>query len=57
MDRDSGAFDDINHCKPLVARELVSFSAAYPEVTQQLSENLILTTVDDFHNGVRLSSL
>jgi NAD(P)H-quinone oxidoreductase subunit K len=28
-----------------------------PEVTQELSENIILTTVDDLHNWARLSSL
>jgi NAD(P)H-quinone oxidoreductase subunit K len=28
-----------------------------PEITQQLSENVILTTVDDLYNWVRLSSL
>jgi NAD(P)H-quinone oxidoreductase subunit K len=30
---------------------------AYPEVTRDLSENVILTTVDDLHNWARLSSL
>lgn len=30
---------------------------AYPEVTKDLSENVILTTVDDLHNWARLSSL
>ncbi len=29
----------------------------YPEITQDLSENVILTTVDDLHNWARLSSL
>ena len=28
-----------------------------PEITQELSENVILTTVDDLHNWARLSSL
>jgi len=28
-----------------------------PQVTQELSENIILTTVDDLHNWARLSSL
>jgi NAD(P)H-quinone oxidoreductase subunit K len=28
-----------------------------PEVTQQLSENIILTTVDDIYNWVKMSSL
>jgi NAD(P)H-quinone oxidoreductase subunit K len=31
--------------------------AGRPEVTQDLSENVILTTVDDLHNWARLSSL
>lgn len=29
----------------------------YPEVTQQLSENVILTTVDDLYNWAKMSSL
>jgi NAD(P)H-quinone oxidoreductase subunit K len=31
--------------------------AGRPEITQELSENVILTTVDDLHNWARLSSL
>jgi NADH-quinone oxidoreductase B subunit len=31
--------------------------AAYPEVTQQLSENVIFTTVDDLYNWAKMSSL
>ncbi|WP_442932774.1 NADH-quinone oxidoreductase subunit NuoB [Microcoleus sp. herbarium13] len=31
--------------------------AARPEVTQQLSENIILTTVDDLYNWAKMSSL
>jgi NAD(P)H-quinone oxidoreductase subunit K len=30
---------------------------ARPEVTQELSENIVLTTLDDLHNWARLSSL
>jgi NAD(P)H-quinone oxidoreductase subunit K len=29
----------------------------YPQITQDLSENVILTTIDDLHNWARLSSL
>lgn len=29
----------------------------YPQVTQQLSENVVLTTVDDLYNWARMSSL
>ncbi|AFY99211.1 NADH-quinone oxidoreductase subunit NuoB [Calothrix sp. PCC 6303] len=32
-------------------------SAQYPEVTQQLSENIILTTLDDLYNWAKMSSL
>lgn len=38
-------------------RERISSPAARPEVTQQLSENVILTTIDDLYNWARLSSL
>jgi NAD(P)H-quinone oxidoreductase subunit K len=31
--------------------------AQYPEVTQQLSENIILTTIDDLYNWAKMSSL
>lgn len=31
--------------------------AEYPQVTQELSENVILTTVDDLYNWARMSSL
>lgn len=37
--------------------ERVAFAPARPQVTQELSENVILTTVDDLYNWVRLSSL
>ncbi|MGE5660084.1 MAG: NADH-quinone oxidoreductase subunit NuoB [Actinomycetota bacterium] len=37
--------------------EGIKFPASHPQVTQQLSENLILTTVDDLYNWARLSSL
>jgi NAD(P)H-quinone oxidoreductase subunit K len=32
-------------------------TAQYPEVTQQLSENIILTTIDDLYNWAKMSSL
>lgn len=38
-------------------REFISSPAKYPQVTQQLTENIILTTVDDLYNWARLSSL
>jgi NAD(P)H-quinone oxidoreductase subunit K len=37
--------------------ERVMNPIAQPQVTQDLSENVILTTVDDLHNWARLSSL
>lgn len=37
--------------------ESINSPAAYSTVTQQLSENIILTTVDDLYNWARLSSL
>jgi NAD(P)H-quinone oxidoreductase subunit K len=37
--------------------ERINSPAAYPPVTQQLSENVILTTIDDLYNWARLSSL
>jgi NAD(P)H-quinone oxidoreductase subunit K len=37
--------------------ETVHNPIAYPTITQQLSENVILTTVDDLYNWARLSSL
>ncbi|NEQ28959.1 MAG: NADH-quinone oxidoreductase subunit B [Microcoleus sp. SIO2G3] len=37
--------------------EQITNPIAYPEVTKDLSENVILTTVDDLHNWARLSSL
>lgn len=37
--------------------ERISSPIDYPQVTQDLSENVILTTVDDLHNWARLSSL
>jgi NAD(P)H-quinone oxidoreductase subunit K len=39
------------------AREKILNPAARGQVTQDLSENVILTTVDDLHNWARLSSL
>lgn len=35
----------------------IASPAAHPQVTSQLSENIILTTVDDLYNWARLSSL
>lgn len=32
-------------------------TAQHPEVTQQLSENIILTTIDDLYNWAKMSSL
>lgn len=39
------------------SHDVISNPIAYPQVTQQLSENVILTTVDDLYNWARLSSL
>ena len=38
-------------------KSLIVNPAERPEVTSQLSENIILTTVDDLYNWARLSSL
>lgn len=38
-------------------QEQIANPIGYPSVTQQLSENVILTTVDDLYNWARLSSL
>ncbi|HEY9862131.1 MAG TPA: NADH-quinone oxidoreductase subunit NuoB [Candidatus Obscuribacterales bacterium] len=38
-------------------QESVSNPADYPQVTQHLSENVILTSIDDLYNWARLSSL
>ncbi|MEO1352438.1 MAG: NADH-quinone oxidoreductase subunit B, partial [Cyanobacteria bacterium J06635_15] len=37
--------------------ERIENPAGQPTVTQDLSENVILTTVDDLYNWTRLSSL
>lgn len=37
--------------------ERIQNPVEYPQITQDLSENVILTTVDDLHNWARLSSL
>ena len=37
--------------------EQVAYPADFPQVTQQLSEQVILTTLDDLYNWARLSSL
>ncbi len=41
----------------LSAAALVTNPSQYPDVTQERSENVILTTVDDLHNWARMSSL
>lgn len=35
----------------------ISYPVGPPQITKQISENVILTTVDDLHNWARLSSL
>ncbi|HEY9848331.1 MAG TPA: NADH-quinone oxidoreductase subunit NuoB [Leptolyngbyaceae cyanobacterium] len=40
-----------------VAPDKIINPVEHPQVTQQLSENVILTTVDDLYNWARLSSL
>lgn len=45
-----------NFADSLIADSLINKSGR-PDVTQELSENVILTTVDDIHNWARLSSL
>ncbi|MBD2311024.1 NADH-quinone oxidoreductase subunit NuoB [Desertifilum sp. FACHB-1129] len=42
---------------PAAREESIAFPSKRPEVTEQLSENIILTTVDDLYNWARLSSL
>lgn len=42
---------------PLSSEERIANPVERPAVTQELSENVILTTVDDLHNWARLSSL
>jgi NAD(P)H-quinone oxidoreductase subunit K len=37
--------------------ERVAYPSAFPQVTQQLSEQVILTTLDDLYNWARLSSM
>ncbi|MEA5571150.1 NADH-quinone oxidoreductase subunit NuoB [Calothrix sp. UHCC 0171] len=37
--------------------DTISNPAQHPEVTQQLSENIILTTLDDLYNWAKMSSL
>ncbi|MDX2217360.1 MAG: photosynthetic/respiratory NAD(P)H-quinone oxidoreductase subunit K [Oculatellaceae cyanobacterium bins.114] len=41
----------------LTTQDGITSPIGRPEVTQDLSENVILTTVDDLHNWARLSSL
>jgi NAD(P)H-quinone oxidoreductase subunit K len=45
-----------NPADSLIADSLINKSGR-PAITQELSENVILTTVDDLHNWARLSSL
>lgn len=52
MKSDSPAISDL-----IGKNERIMSPSAAPEVTQDLSENVILTTVDDLHNWIRLSSL
>jgi len=42
---------------PWISKEQIINPIARPSVTQELSENVILTTVDDLYNWSRLSSL
>ncbi|MBD2115141.1 MULTISPECIES: NADH-quinone oxidoreductase subunit NuoB [Cyanophyceae] len=46
-----------NQLNYLEDHERVAFPSDRPTVTQELAENVILTTVDDLYNWVRLSSL
>ncbi|PSN11450.1 NADH-quinone oxidoreductase subunit B [filamentous cyanobacterium CCT1] len=46
-----------NQLNYLKDHERVAFPSDRPTVTQELSENVILTTADDLYNWVRLSSL
>jgi NAD(P)H-quinone oxidoreductase subunit K len=43
--------------EPIAPQDSVLNPIAHPQVTTQLSENVILTTVDDLYNWARLSSL
>jgi NAD(P)H-quinone oxidoreductase subunit K len=52
MKSDSPALSDL-----IGKNERIMSPSGAPEVTQDLSENVILTTVDDLHNWIRLSSL
>ncbi|HCF26192.1 MAG TPA: NADH-quinone oxidoreductase subunit B [Cyanobacteria bacterium UBA11049] len=45
-----------NTSSKTVAAKIIN-PAEYPQVTQQLSENVILTTVDDLYNWAKMSSL
>ncbi|MDX2228683.1 MAG: NADH-quinone oxidoreductase subunit NuoB [Leptolyngbyaceae cyanobacterium bins.349] len=47
LEQSSGRFD----------AEQVAYPSDFPQVTQQLSEQIILTTLDDLYNWARLSSL
>lgn len=48
----AGQFDPLQDAQAEITNPI-----GHPQITQQLSENIILTTVDDLYNWARLSSL